>query len=79
LYKNPILNQIADAHQATVSQVLLAFVIRDGGVIAIPRSGVAGHAIENAAAGELKLSPEELASIDREFPAPNKKVHLDMC
>lgn len=78
LYENPVLNQIAKAHGSTVSQVLLAFAIRGGDVIAIPRTGKAGHAVENAGGGGLVLAEEELAAIDREFPAPKRKVYLDI-
>lgn len=78
LYQNAVLNQIAAAHQATVSQVLLAFVLRGGDTIAIPRTGKAAHALENAGADRLVLTEEELSRIDREFPAPRRKVCLDI-
>jgi len=78
LYGNKVLNQIAQAHGATVSQVLLAFVTRGEGVIAIPRTGRAEHAVENAQADKVVLTAEELAAIDREFPAPTRKVYLDI-
>lgn len=78
LYGNPVLTRIARNHQATVSQVLLAFVIRGGDIIAIPRAGRREHAVENAAAAGLELTAEELAMIDGEFPAPDRKVYLDI-
>lgn len=78
LYENPVLKQIAKNHQATVSQVLLAFVLRGGDVIAIPRTGKAEHALENAAADGVMLTVEELAMIEKEFPAPKRKVWLEM-
>ena len=78
LLQHPVLTDIAAAHHASVSQVLLAFVIRDGNVIAIPRSGNRAHTLENAAAGDLVLSAEELARIDRAFPAPTRKMPLDI-
>lgn len=78
LYQNPVLREIAEAHHATVSQVLLAFVIRGGDTIAIPRSGKAAHTLENAGADQILLTEEELQKIDKEFPAPAKKVYLDI-
>lgn len=78
LYEHPVLKQIAANHQATVTQILLAFVLRDGDVIAIPRTGKADHALENAAADAVVLTAEELAMIDRVFPAPTRKVWLEM-
>lgn len=78
LYENPVIKQIAKAHGSTVSQVLLAFTVRGGDVIAIPRTGNAKHAVENAGGGSLILTEAELAAIDREFPAPKRKVYLDI-
>lgn len=78
LYQDPDLNRLAGTHQATISQILLAWVIRDGDVIAIPRTGSREHALENAGAADLNLTAAELALIDRLFPAPTRKVYLDI-
>jgi diketogulonate reductase-like aldo/keto reductase len=78
LYRNKVLRNIASAHGVSVPQVLLAFAIRGGDTIAIPRSGRKQHTLDNAAADRLTLSEEELALIDREFPAPKSKTYLDI-
>ncbi|MDO4267134.1 MAG: aldo/keto reductase [Eubacteriales bacterium] len=78
LYESPVLKRIAAAHGATISQVLLAFVIRDGSTIAIPRSSRKEHTLDNAGADSLVLTGEELAQIDQAFPAPTRKVYLDI-
>lgn len=78
LYQNQTLKAIAGKHGATVSQVLLAFAIRGGDVIAIPRTGHKEHALENAGADQLILTDEDLAAIDAAFPAPDRKVYLDI-
>lgn len=78
LYESPVLSRIAEAHQCSISQVLLAFVIRGGDVIAIPRTGKKEHALDNAKAWEVELTEEEMAEIDRAFPAPARKVYLDI-
>ena len=78
LFENRVLKAIAAAHETTVSQVLLAFVVRGGDTIAIPRTGKAAHTLLNAAADTVVLTEEELAAIDREFPAPTRKVYLDI-
>lgn len=78
LYQNQVLHEIANAHKATISQVLLAFVIRNGNVIAIPRTGKAEHALENAKALEISLTKEECSKINQEYPAPTQKVALDI-
>lgn len=78
LYENKALKKIAAEHDATVAQILLAFTIRGGGVVAIPRSGQKRHALSNAAAAGIALTEEDLAQIDREFPAPRRKMPLDI-
>ena len=78
LLSHPVLREIAKRHRASVPQILLAFVLRDGRTIAIPRTGRMDHAEENAEAAGIWLSEEELAAIDRAFPAPVSKEPLDI-
>lgn len=70
--------EIADAHRATPAQVLLAFLLARQDVVPIPRASRAEHTLENAAACELRLSVEELAALDRAFPAPTEFTPLDI-
>ena len=76
LYRHPALLKIAAHHGATVAQVLLAFVIRNGDIVAIPKAAHRAHVQENAAAGQLVLNDEDLAELDKAFPAPKEKVPL---
>jgi diketogulonate reductase-like aldo/keto reductase len=78
LYQNPVLKQIADNHNATISQILLAFTMRDGNTISIPRTGKKEHTLENAGADHITLTKEELEMIDKVYPAPKHKVFLDI-
>ncbi len=78
LFSNKTLQSIAEAHHATVPQILLAWNIRDGHTIAIPRSSRAEHTLANAGADQITLSPEELQAIDRVYPKPTHKEYLDM-
>ncbi len=78
LLSHPVLREIAKRHRASVPQILLAFVLRDGRTIAIPRTGRMDHAEENAEAAGIWLPEEELAAIDRAFPAPVSKEPLDI-
>ena len=50
ILNNPVLKEIAKKYNATVEQVMLAWNIRDGHTIAIPRSGRAEHTLLNAQA-----------------------------
>ena len=78
LFSNKTLQSIAEAHHATVPQILLAWNIRDGHTIAIPRSSRAEHTLANAGADQITLSREELQAIDRVYPKPTHKEYLDM-
>lgn len=72
------LQAVADRHGATPAQVALAFAIRSGGVIAIPKASSLAHVEENAAAGALALTDEDLGVLDRAFPPPRRKTPLAM-
>jgi diketogulonate reductase-like aldo/keto reductase len=63
-----VLQEIADAHGATPRQVALRFLARRSSLFTIPKASRPEHAAENADAGELRLTDDELARIDRAFP-----------
>lgn len=66
-----LLTEIGSAHNATARQVALAWLARK--TFVIPKAGSAGHAVENAGAGDLKLSAEQIARIDKAFPRGAKR------
>jgi diketogulonate reductase-like aldo/keto reductase len=65
------LAQIGAAHGCSAAAVALAWVIRNGNVIAIPESGVPAHVKENAVALSLTLTPQELQTLDAAYPGPS--------
>jgi diketogulonate reductase-like aldo/keto reductase len=70
-----VLAEIATAHGATPRQVALRFLVRRPSLLTIPKTANPDHAAENAAAGDLRLSNEELARIDAAFslgPLPSQ-------
>jgi diketogulonate reductase-like aldo/keto reductase len=73
-----VLQHIADAHAVTPRQVALAFLTRAPSLFAIPKASSAAHAAENAAAGALDLSIDEIAAIDQAFPRGPKPRGLPM-
>ncbi|MEO8318820.1 MAG: aldo/keto reductase [Bradyrhizobium sp.] len=73
-----VLRAIADAHNATPRQVALAFLTRAPSVLAIPKASSAEHAADNAAAGDLKLSDNEIAALDKALPRGPKPRGLPM-
>jgi diketogulonate reductase-like aldo/keto reductase len=73
-----VLQEIAAAHGATPRQVALRFLVRRPSTFAIPKSSNPEHTAENAAAGDLKLTDEELARIDAAFPLGRRLRELPM-
>jgi diketogulonate reductase-like aldo/keto reductase len=69
---------LAGKHGATPAQIVLAWVMRTEGVIAIPKAGRAEHVRDNRAALDIILTPDDLAELDRLFPPPRRKQPLEM-
>lgn len=78
LINSPVLKQIAEKYHVTVMQLLLIFVLQQENVIAIPRSGDKRHVLENWQARDIELDREDLELLNRTFPAPRRKVPLDI-
>lgn len=78
MLRSPVLAQMAREKGCTVFQLMLAFLLADPSVIAIPRTGKAQHTEENAAAADIVLTKEELAALNAAFPAPRRREPLDI-
>jgi len=72
------LEVIADRLTATPAQVALAWVLREPGVLAIPKAAHFERVRENRGALEIELAPEDLAELDGAFPPPTRKTPLEM-
>ena len=73
-----VLAKIAEARRATPRQVALSFLTRATTVFAIPKASSADHAAENAAAGDLVLTKEDISALDAAFPRGPKPRSLPM-
>jgi len=73
-----LLQTIANRHLASPRQVALSFLTREPQLFAIPKASTAEHAADNAAAGELVLSDDEIASLDKAFPRGTRPQSLPM-
>lgn len=78
LLNHPVVNEIAHAHRASAAQILLAWVISHQGVMAIPKAASIAHVQENAAALTVTLAADEIAALEKAYPAPKGKTALDM-
>jgi diketogulonate reductase-like aldo/keto reductase len=72
------LQAIAQRHEASPFQIALAWLLNRPGVISIPKASSTQHVRENQKALEIRLTPEDLAAIDVQFPAPKRKRPLEM-
>ena len=67
----PAVEDIADKHGVSAATVALAWVLRQEGMIAIPKAANLEHVKANAAALGLAFDPADLKTLDAAFPAPN--------
>lgn len=75
---SPVLQEIAKRHDRTVRQVVLNWIVRDPNVWTIPKTSHIERVKENAASVDFELGAEDLAAIDRAYPAPGRDVPLGM-
>src|SRR5919204_6263573 len=71
-----VLDEIAERHDATIAQIALAWLMRDGDVIAIPKAAKAAHVKENAGALDLRLTARDLEELDGSFAPPDERMPL---
>ena len=78
MLKVPALRAVASLRGVTPAQVALAWLLRQEGVIAIPKAVTARHVRENAAALEVVLELDDLAALDAAFNPPRRATPLAM-
>jgi len=78
ILRNPVLGKIAKKHGVDPAAVALAWVLRQPGVIAIPKAVRPEHVRANMKALDVKLDAEDLAALDAAFPPPKRATPLDM-
>lgn len=67
---------IARKHSVTPAAIALAWVLRQPGVIAIPKTSQLNRMRENASAIDLELDRDDLAALDKAYPPPARKQPL---
>lgn len=73
-----VLQEIATRHGATPRQVALSFLARWSSVFAIPKASSSGHAAENAGAGKVTLTDNDIAALEKKFPLGREPRSLPM-
>ncbi|WP_198377373.1 aldo/keto reductase [Neoroseomonas rubea] len=78
LLRHRALARVAARQGATPAQVALAWTLRDATIVSIPKASDPAHVRQNAAARELALTAEDLATLDAAFAPPTRKRGLAM-
>ena len=71
------IQRIADAHGCTIAQVALRWLVTSPPVVVIPNTSRLERVAENAGAGELELSDDEVAEIDRVCSLQQQEIPTD--
>jgi diketogulonate reductase-like aldo/keto reductase len=77
LLSSAALKNVAQKRGISVAQAALAWCLRQQ-IMAIPKASSVRHVEENAAAASVELDTEDLAAIEKAYPAPKRKQSLDM-
>jgi diketogulonate reductase-like aldo/keto reductase len=78
LLRKPALAKIAGKHGCDPAAVALAWVLRQPGVITIPKATNPAHVRANMKAMEVTLDADDLVALDAAFPPPKRANPLDM-
>ena len=76
MMKNEAVLQVAEKHQASAYQILLAWVMQQPDVLAIPKSSSSKHLLSNLKALDIELTPEDLQILEKAYPKPEHKEPL---
>jgi diketogulonate reductase-like aldo/keto reductase len=75
---DPVLARIATEHDASPAQIALAWTLRQPLVLAIPKASSPQHVRECHRALGVRLTPRDLADLDRAHPPPAHRHVLEM-
>lgn len=78
LVEQPNVRAVARKHNASPYQILLAFVLSQENVIAIPKAATPAHVKDNRLAADIELTTEDLALLERAYPTPKVAMPLDI-
>jgi diketogulonate reductase-like aldo/keto reductase len=78
LLSNAALRSVAQRHDATPAQVAIAWLLHQPDVCVIPKAATTQHLNQNRAAIDLRLTDDDLADLDAEFPAPTSPEPLEI-
>ncbi len=78
LLQSEAVKKVANKHKITPMQVLLCFVLSQNNMLAIPKASKLEHMKQNIECLKIKLDKEDFGMLNKAFPAPIRKVPLDI-
>jgi diketogulonate reductase-like aldo/keto reductase len=78
LLGNAQLRTVARRHERTPAQIALAWLLRQEGVVTIPKAVHLEHVRANREALDIELTAEDLAQLDAGFAPPRRRMSLAM-
>ncbi len=77
LLDNAVLKRVASRHSATPAQIAVAWLLKQGDIIVIPKASRVEHVRENSQSLEIALAADDLKQLDGEFSPPNGPRSLE--
>ena len=78
LLRDRTLGEVARRRNATPAQIALAWLLRQQGMIVIPKAARLEHVRDNRGALDVALTEEDLLALESAFPPPRGKSSLGM-
>ncbi len=78
MLRDRVLTAVAIRHRATTAQIALAWVLRQGDMMVIPKASTEAHVRENRAALDIELTERDLAELAKAFPPPKGRRPLEL-
>jgi diketogulonate reductase-like aldo/keto reductase len=78
LLRHRALHEVAARHGITPAQVAIAWTLRQPQVVSIPKAGTPAHIRQNATTRDIRLTADDLATLDAAFAPPSRKRGLAM-
>lgn len=78
LLRERVLTQVAIRHRASTAQIALAWILRQGDMMVIPKTSTEARVRENRAALDIELTERDLAELAKAFPPPKRRHPLEV-
>jgi len=74
LASNKTLIEVSQRHNATATQIALAWSTRNPNILSIPKASTSKHVEENFKSLSIQLTDEDIKDLDKVFPPPTRKT-----